>query len=79
MGWPSKLTDRELKRDSLLISCTSPPNYNMVICILCIVCILINMSFCSLLVKFDKFVFTIRLCHCFPEKATIKYNVLVFF
>ena len=22
MGWPSKLTDRELKRDSLLISCT---------------------------------------------------------
>ena len=24
MGWPSKLTDRELKRDSLLISCTSP-------------------------------------------------------
>ena len=24
MGWPSKLTDRELKRDSLLMSCTSP-------------------------------------------------------
>ena len=23
MGWPSKLTDRELKRDSLLMSCTS--------------------------------------------------------
>ena len=22
MGWPSKLTDRELKRDSLLMSCT---------------------------------------------------------
>ena len=24
MGWPSKLTDRKLKRDSLLMSCTSP-------------------------------------------------------
>ena len=30
MGWPSKLTDRELKRDSLLMSCTSP---NMVLAI----------------------------------------------
>ena len=30
MGWPSKLTDRELKRDSLLMSCTSryPVNSN---------------------------------------------------
>ena len=32
MGWPSKLTDRELKRDSLLMSCTSPGKLNISTC-----------------------------------------------
>ena len=31
MGWPSKLTDRELKRDSLLMSCTSPEELSAVV------------------------------------------------